>query len=109
MHSGAYWAGGAGEAPEQWDMPRAEQQQQLGLDDAFSPDFEASVSPLSWVEAFMAEVHGMAALMTLMPDWMQWRLRQWPRAWAARRLALETGHGGGGGEMGGRRQQQLSC
>ena len=44
-------------------------------------------SSLSWLESFMAEVHGVAALMTLMPSWMQQRLRQWPRAWAAQRLS----------------------
>lgn len=50
---------------------------------------------LSWLESFVAEVQGMAALVSLMPDLMQQRLRQWPRAWAAQRLMV-GGTGGGG-------------
>lgn len=46
----------------------------------------------SWLESFVSDVHGFAALMSLMPAWMRQRLHQWPRAWAAQRLSLGSAH-----------------
>lgn len=50
----------------------------------------ARLAPLSapFLEAFVAEAHGLSALTSLMPDWLRARLSGWPRAWAARRLSL---------------------
>jgi hypothetical protein len=61
----------------------------------------SSTLSVTWVESFVAEVHGMAALMSLMPDWLRARMRRWPQAWAAQRLALGDGGGVGGGGGGG--------
>jgi hypothetical protein len=62
-------------------------QQQLGV-----------VASPQWLESFLTEAHGMAALMSLMPEWLLDRLRLWPRAWVAQRIALGGGndaHAGG--------------